>query len=66
MVKKNIYFYWNNIILEEAKDFGYLYGMNVIGGYISPVGDYYQKKDLIPSFHRINMIQLASIYSILK
>lgn len=34
-------------------------GFQVVGGYISPVSDYYHKSGLIESTHRIAMCQLA-------
>ena len=33
--------------------------MEVIGGYISPVGDAYGKKGLVASHHRVKMCELA-------
>jgi len=36
-------------ILEEAKDFGYLYGMNVIGGYISLLQNTTNSSPLCPA-----------------
>lgn len=35
-------------------------GFEVVGGYLSPVGDAYKKKGLAPANHRVNMCQLAA------
>lgn len=49
-------------MMERAKE--YLESrepnMAVIGGYLSPVSDAYQKKELAPSLHRIAMAQAAT------
>nr|KAJ0211611.1 hypothetical protein LSAT_V11C400210380 [Lactuca sativa] len=46
-------------LFELARDALNSKGFNVVGGYMSPVNDAYQKKGLIPSEHRIEMCQLA-------
>lgn len=46
-------------MFEQARDFAKLNGINVIGGYISPVTDAYGKKGLIKAEHRVKMAQLA-------
>lgn len=35
-------------------------GFDVVGGYLSPVGDAYKKKGLAQAHHRVNMCQLAA------
>lgn len=35
----------------------------VVGGYLSPVSDAYQKQDLAPAHHRLEMCRLASLES---
>jgi nicotinamide mononucleotide adenylyltransferase len=42
--------------LDHAKNTGF----DVIGGYLSPVGDAYKKKGLAQAHHRVNMCQLAA------
>jgi nicotinamide mononucleotide adenylyltransferase len=46
-------------LLEMSKDYFDSNGYEVIGGYISPVGDAYQKKGLVNSIDRTNMAILA-------
>ncbi|KAI3496812.1 hypothetical protein L1887_39189 [Cichorium endivia] len=46
-------------LFELARDALNSKGFNVVGGYMSPVNDAYQKKGLLPSEHRIAMCQLA-------
>ncbi|CAI9282156.1 unnamed protein product [Lactuca saligna] len=46
-------------LFELARDALNSKGFHVVGGYMSPVNDAYQKKGLIPSEHRIEMCQLA-------
>ena len=56
------YFYFGIIhalFLELAKDYLDSKGIKVLGGIISPVNDCYPKKGLLPSSHRINMVQAA-------
>jgi len=42
--------------LDHAKNTGF----DVVGGYLSPVGDAYKKKGLAPANHRVKMCQLAA------
>ncbi|QUC16908.1 uncharacterized protein UV8b_01149 [Ustilaginoidea virens] len=42
--------------LDHAKNIGF----DVVGGYLSPVGDAYKKKGLAQAHHRVNMCQLAA------
>lgn len=35
-------------------------GFDVVGGYLSPVGDAYKKKGLASAYHRVKMCQLAA------
>nr|XP_043626967.1 nicotinamide/nicotinic acid mononucleotide adenylyltransferase-like isoform X1 [Erigeron canadensis] len=46
-------------LFELARDALDSKGFHVVGGYMSPVNDAYNKKDLIPADHRIIMCQLA-------
>lgn len=46
-------------LFELARDALNSKGFHVVGGYMSPVNDAYQKKGLIPAEHRIAMCQLA-------
>ncbi|XP_024960028.1 nicotinamide/nicotinic acid mononucleotide adenylyltransferase isoform X2 [Cynara cardunculus var. scolymus] len=46
-------------LFELARDALNSRGFHVVGGYMSPVNDAYQKKGLIPAEHRIAMCQLA-------
>jgi len=46
-------------IFELARECAISNNMNVIGGYISPVGDVYKKKGLVEASHRVNMCELA-------
>lgn len=46
-------------LFELARDALNSKGFHVVGGYMSPVNDAYQKKGLIPAEHRISMCQLA-------
>ena len=48
-----------SFFLELAKDYLDSKGIKVLGGIISPVNDCYPKKGLLPSSHRINMVQAA-------
>ncbi|KAL2206337.1 Nucleotidylyl transferase [Sarocladium strictum] len=42
--------------VDHAKNTGF----EIVGGYLSPVGDAYKKKGLAPAHHRVNMCQLAT------
>eukprot|EP00210_Caulerpa_lentillifera_P004976 g4750.t1 len=42
---------------EVAKEHLTKVGFDVLGGYLSPVGDYYKKPSLIPAHHRVKMCQ---------
>lgn len=44
------------ILADHARNEGF----DVVGAYLSPVGDGYKKKGLAPSFHRINMCEIAA------
>lgn len=46
-------------MFEVARDALAKRGWDVVGGYVSPVNDSYEKKTLIPSKHRIDMCKLA-------
>jgi len=46
-------------LLEMSKDYFDSNGYQVIGGYLSPVGDAYQKKGLVNAIDRTNMAILA-------
>ena len=46
-------------ITELSKDHLNGKGIEVLGGIVSPVNDAYPKKSLIPSNHRIRMVELA-------
>ena len=48
-----------SLFSELAKDYLDSKGIKVLGGIISPVNDCYPKKGLLPSRHRINMVQAA-------
>jgi nicotinic acid mononucleotide adenylyltransferase len=45
---------------ELARDALLNEGYYLLGGYMSPVGDAYDKKGLAPAEHRIKMCQLAT------
>jgi nicotinamide mononucleotide adenylyltransferase len=47
-------------LLEMCKDYFDSNGFEVVGGYISPVGDAYQKKGLVNAIDRTNMAILAT------
>ncbi|KHO02060.1 putative nicotinate-nucleotide adenylyltransferase [Metarhizium album ARSEF 1941] len=42
--------------LDHAKNIGF----DVVGGYLSPVGDAYKKNGLVRAHHRVNMCRLAA------
>ncbi|KAL8264250.1 hypothetical protein R6Q59_022380 [Mikania micrantha] len=46
-------------LFELARDALNSKGFHVVGGYMSPVNDAYNKKGLLPAGHRISMCQLA-------
>eukprot|EP00177_Eucheuma_denticulatum_P006364 GFKZ01011601.1.p1 GENE.GFKZ01011601.1~~GFKZ01011601.1.p1 ORF type:complete len:246 (+),score=13.27 GFKZ01011601.1:104-841(+) len=45
--------------LELARDHFTRHGRHVLGGFISPVADAYNKPDLVPANHRLEMVSLA-------
>lgn len=47
------------LILEIARDHLHRFGMEVIGGIVSPVHDAYGKKELVSATHRLAMLRLA-------
>jgi len=47
-------------MFEQARDFGAVNGLNIIGGYFSPVTDAYKKKGLVSAEHRVKMCELAT------
>ncbi|KAF7092017.1 hypothetical protein CFC21_094540 [Triticum aestivum] len=46
-------------MFELAKDELQQRGYSVLGGYMSPVNDAYEKKDLLPAAHRARLCELA-------
>jgi len=46
-------------LFEQMKDYAFIKGYNVVGGYFSPVTDAYGKKGLAPAIHRVKMCELA-------
>jgi len=46
-------------LFEQMKDYGDIKGLNIVGGYFSPVTDAYAKKGLAPAVHRVKMAELA-------
>jgi len=46
-------------MFEQAKDFATQNGVNLVGGYFSPVTDAYNKKGLVKATHRVKMAELA-------
>ncbi|KAI5803385.1 nicotinamide mononucleotide adenylyl transferase [Peziza echinospora] len=47
-------------MFEMAMDHARSHGFEVIGGYISPVGDAYSKRGLVSATHRIHMCTIAA------
>eukprot|EP01119_Soliformovum_irregulare_P008731 TRINITY_DN21836_c0_g1_i1.p1 TRINITY_DN21836_c0_g1~~TRINITY_DN21836_c0_g1_i1.p1 ORF type:complete len:258 (+),score=47.46 TRINITY_DN21836_c0_g1_i1:21-794(+) len=47
-------------MFELARDYASYHGLNLLGGFISPVTDAYQKKGLVSAEHRVKMCQLAT------
>ncbi|KAJ3452649.1 nicotinamide/nicotinic acid mononucleotide adenylyltransferase [Anaeramoeba flamelloides] len=47
-------------MLQETHDYMMRNGRHVLAGFISPVNDYYGKKGLLPSAHRVEMCKIAT------
>ncbi len=47
-------------LLEQCRDQLTQEGFEVTGGILSPVGDGYKKKGLLPAQHRVNMCEAAA------
>ncbi|KAJ3447221.1 nicotinamide/nicotinic acid mononucleotide adenylyltransferase [Anaeramoeba flamelloides] len=47
-------------MLQETHDYMMRKGRHVLAGFISPVNDYYGKKGLLPSYHRVEMCKIAT------
>lgn len=50
-------------LLEQCRDRLCEEGFEVTGGYLSPVGDGYKKKGLLPATHRVKMCEAAAAES---
>jgi nicotinamide mononucleotide adenylyltransferase len=50
-------------LLEQCRDHLTQQGFEVTGGYLSPVGDGYKKRGLLPSVHRVKMCEEAAAES---